>query len=401
MRGHVHKRGDRWRAQVYIGPGPNGRKLYRNKSFRTKREADAWLADKIREVESSGYVEVSSMTVSQWLSQWLEKYAASTVAPKTLQEYGKMIAGYAIPWLGHLRIARLRGPQIQQYYSDLLGERGRLSRQAGVSPEKVTKDKDGRPCHGGLSAQTVLHHHTLLHKAFRDAVRAGYIPGNPVDSAIPPRPERKEVEWFTPGELLKIRQKASLSAYYLPILLAMYTGMRRSEVCGLQWRDIDFDAKQIRVQRSMEQTKAGLRLKETKTKRSRRQIPMCKELFTELQARKGNAAPDAFVVTSIEGGPVQPNRLSTMFTHIRRSAGINRGSLHMLRHTFVSTLLNEGVSLKVLQELVGHSTIVTTMDRYGHLAQSTFREAIDLFEDTIGGAAEQVSAGQETPIEDA
>lgn len=161
MRGHISKqKNGRYRAQVYLGPKPGGGKKYRNKTFDRKHDAEDWVAEQIRQRDGGIRADAPNITLGQWLRQWMTDYVEGRLAGYTRDGYARIVRKIE-PRLGHLRLQRLTAQHIQEYYKD-----------AGKT----------------LSAQTVLHHHRLLHKALKDAVRAGYLGVNPVEGTIAPRP---------------------------------------------------------------------------------------------------------------------------------------------------------------------------------------------------------------------
>lgn len=376
MRGHVQRRNGRYRAQVYIGRGPDGKPKYRNKTFDRKRDAEAWLGRIIQEIEGSIWMDAADMTVGQWLHHWLDHYVRGRLAPKTVESYEIIACAHLIPALGHIRLPKLRGQVVQSYYS-----------QALKSGNKLTGE--------GLSPRTVLHHHTCLHKAMRDAVRAGYIAVNPVDMAVPPKPIDKEIRPYTPHELQRILAAARSTSYYLPVAVGIHTGMRRGEVLGLQWGDIDFERGVIHVQRSMEQGKGPvIRLKDPKTAKSRRSVPIPELLLSELTGIRQGKPDDALVMVWPDGSPITPLKLSHMFAYIRGRAGLAHGTYHTLRHSYATILLTRGVNPKVVQELLGHSTITTTMNTYSHVVPALLAQAVEIFTDSlVEGSAQLLATG--------
>lgn len=383
MRGHIRRRNERWQAQVYIGLGADGRRKYRSKTFDRQHDAQSWLRKQLDIIEGGGQVDTSKLTVAQYARIWLDRYAANAVAARTLDEYRKILEGHVFPRLGHIKLAKLRADQIQGYYEELL-----------KSGRKRVDRKDGTKAPRGLSLRTVHHHHACLHKALRDAVRAGYLPASPMDGVIPPKPPRREARCFTPAELQKILAVARRTTYYLPIAIAAYTGMRRGEILGLQWGDVDMERGVIHVQRSLERTKGqGLRLKDTKTDKSRRAIPVPPQLVAALEAEYYVGLPDdAPVIVGEEGRAVTPDAFTYMFRYVREQAGIAHGSLKALRHTHATILLRQNIQPKVVQERLGHSTITTTMDVYSHVMPTMQAEASAAFAEALMEGSEQLLA---------
>jgi integrase len=247
---------------------------------------------------------------------------------------------------------------IQSYYSKAL-ESGRL---------------DGK---GGLSAQTVLHHHRVLHDALQQAVRWRLLGRNSAAAVEPPKPERKEMRALDEGCSAWLLDAAQGNRLYLPILLAIATGMRRGEILALCWRDVDFVNNVIRVQRSLEQTNAGVRFKEPKKKKSRRPISMPLLLVEALEShygaqmefknRLGAGYENNDLICCYDDGRIWiPESFTSLYSKFTRRIGV-KIRFHDLRHTHASQLLRAGVSAKVVSERLGHSAIGITLDTYSHI----------------------------------
>lgn len=377
MRGHIKKlKNGRYYVQVYIGRGGDGKPKYRSKTCAKKHDAESWLTEQIGRIEGGSHVDVTRLSLAQFVGLWLEHYAQS-VAPRTREEYRKILDGHVIPRLGHIRLAKLRAEHIQGYYTELL----KNGRKRPV--------KDGPK---GLSARTVLHHHTCLHKLLKDAVLGGYLITSPMDGVVSPRAPHHEARYYTPAEVQRILQAARRTSYYLPIAIATYTGMRRGEILGLQWADVDLERGVIHVRRSLEHRKGGgVRLKEPKTPSSRRAIPVPPVLVADLRAAYFAGMPDdALVVTGADGRAITPDGFTWMFGYVLEKAGIAHGSLKSLRHTHATLLLKQGIQPKVVQERLGHSTIAITMDIYSHVMPTMQKEASETFERVLLQGSEQL-----------
>jgi integrase len=367
MKGHIKQEfNGRWFAQVYIGRDERGRMKYRKHRTRTKREAQTWLNQTLADLQSGDYSTPVRMSVASYLEYWLTNYARPNLSAKTTERYEEIIRTHLVPALGHISLSRLQPSQIQQAYADML-DHGRLH-----------PHKDGIAT---LSARTVLHHHRLLHKALRDAVRWQMIRINPCDAVMPPRPVRKEMSVYDRKELSALlRHLKRTSKYALPVLIAAYTGMRRGEVLGLRWSDIDFDESCIHVNRMLQQTGNQLTYKPPKTLQSRRTVYMSTGLRRALrvihryQARTGTLTE--LVSHELDGSSMNPDAFSRTFANAVRFIGITGRRLHDLRHTQATRLLEAGTHPKLVQERLGHSTISTTMDIYSHTTAGMHKTAL-------------------------
>jgi integrase len=217
-----------------------------------------------------------------------------------------------------------------------------------------------------LSAQSVTHAYRVLRKALNDAVQWGFLGKNPCDGVTPPRVPIPNRRAFTAQEaaLLLKHCTGKMEYMYMPVLLAVTTGMRRGEVMALRWSDIDWVRGLAYVRRSAEETSGGVRYKEPKTRSSRRPAAIPQQVMDMLIERHRQARHEEELICSID---VRPDRLSDNFRYLCDRAKLPRLPFHALRHTYVSLAAAEGVSVKEIQEQVGHSTVALTLDTYTHL----------------------------------
>ena len=224
------------------------------------------------------------------------------------------------------------------------------------------------------------HAHRLLHKVLTRALKHNTLTRN-VASLVTPAVEQQEVEVLQPEQVSAVLE--SLQGHtLLPIVsLALATGMRRGELLGLQWGDIELDAAKpfLRVERSVEETKAGLRLKPPKSKRGRRNITLPPDAVATLRTHKveqmqlrlqlglGNIKPDALMFSDMEGRPLNPHAVSRAWRRVCDTKNLPRVSFHALRHTHASVLIGAGVDVLTISRRLGHSKASMTLDIYGHL----------------------------------
>jgi integrase len=396
MRGHLSPRGDdTWQFTVELPRGADGKRRQKHVTVKGKKAAEAALAKAVHEINSGTYIDPTNLTLAAFLKKWME-HAATVVAGKTLEEYRKTIDGHIVPSLGRIPLAKLKPLHIQGYYADRL-TRGRKPRSAKPTPPP----KPGQPAAPkvapppGLSAQTVRHHHTLLHKALQDAVRWELIASNPCDAATPPRVVRQEMQILSKEEIINLLNETRTSSYHILVVLAVSTGMRRGEILALRWDDIDLDGGSITVGRSLQQTRSGLMVKGTKTGKTR-VVSISGKTIAELRFHRAKLdhykslldadeyTDNGLVCPKPDGNYASPNVISCMFRDYVIKAKITRVRLHDLRHTHVALLISQGEHVKVISERLGHSSISITMDRYGHLFPALNRSAADHFDDALG-----------------
>ena len=221
MAGTIRKRGKSWTIWWDEPREIDGKRRQRNKSIKgTKREAEAELRKILTALDSGHYIKPTKMTVGDLLGQWLENYVDVNVRARTAEGYRMICEKHLVPALGQIQLNRLQPGQVQRYYATALKE-GR---------------KDGK---GGLSARTVKHHHRVLSEALEFAIRSGKLGRNVCKQVTPPRTVNREMSTLDEKDIDRLLEAARGGPYYPLIHLATYTGMRRSELLGLRWKDTD------------------------------------------------------------------------------------------------------------------------------------------------------------------
>ncbi len=223
MRGSIQRRGKgSWRLVFDLERDHRGKRRQRVVTFRgNKRDAERELSRLISAYENSGFVEPHRLTVAEYLDRWLEDSALRTSA-KTHERYAEICRKHLFPALGGLTLTKLSPMHIQAYYAEALRD-GR---------------RDGK---GGLSPRTVLHHHRILRQALQQAVRWRLLSVNPADAVTPPKAARREIPVLDENQIATLIEHVEGKPIHIAVMLALTTGMRRGEILGLRWSDIDLD----------------------------------------------------------------------------------------------------------------------------------------------------------------
>ena len=380
MNGSIIRRGKKsWRIKFEAGRGPDGNRQTRYITVRgTKKDAEAALIDALKAVKDGTHVDPSKLTVGEFLEKWLSDYAATAVSAKTYERYSEHVRKHLVPTLGAIALRDLRPLDIQGYYAKAVTS-GRLKGE------------------GGLAPRTVHHQHVILAEALRRAVKWRLLAINPAEAVDPPKVHQQEIDILDDSELVELLRAAHGTRSYPAIVLAATTGMRRGEILGLRWRDLDLDGARLAVAVALEETKGGLKLKAPKTGSSRRTITlpeMTVEVLREhrlamMQERLAlglGRDDDGPVFATLEGGHIRPRNLTKEFARIVKRAKVRRITFHGLRHSHVTSLLRAGVTPKVVSERAGHASVAITLSLYSHALPDMQAEAADLVDAALRGA---------------
>ena len=323
-----------------------------------KRQAEARLQQIIEDLLKSEapYQKPSTLRLADYLRDWLK--SRMKLKPKTLQGYGINIEKHIIPHLGGLRVRELSPVQVQQCYAELLAS--------------------------GLSTSTVNRIHVTLHSALDQAVKWGIVKINPADAVDKPRDRRPQVAVLPTESLSLFIEKAKLSAAADVILLALYTGCRRGELLALRWDKVDLARGYIHIDRGLTRIKGKTYVETPKTSSSRRAIPLLPDARAIVERLSANSMSE-YVLCRDDGRPLDPDTVSHQFKRVANAAGLSGLQLKTMRHTFATYLLQAGVHIKVVQELLGHASIATTGNIYSHVAPVMQEQAVAKLQKAIDG----------------
>ena len=373
--GHIRPQGDgSWEIKFDLGRDPlTGRRVTKYVTFRgTKRKAQEELTRLLGQRNDGSYVEPTKMTVAQYLNHWLEADIDRRVAARTAARYREIVEKNIIPKLGHVPVRKLTAVHIEAFEAE-------LQREGWVKARAKQKVKEGEEApiqeKRGLSAQTALHVHRTLSQALGHAVRLGVLFKNPARQVKPPRPPSREIKILGKNEITTLLNAAKAVGLYVPVLVAVTTGMRRGELLALRWSDIDPTAAQLTVNQSLERIKGKFGFKSPKTKTSRRTITLPtitvqalrRHLKEQHEARLKlglGRDPRGLVFARPDGQPMDADTLTKAFRRLVASAKVTPITFHGLRHTHISHLLMEGFHAKVVSERAGHAHVNITLGVY-------------------------------------
>ena len=359
----IYRRQDgRWAAVAFVPTNTGGRKrvwVY----GRTRAEAKEKQDKLLREVDAGVRVSVENWNVQAYLEHWLETVVRPNRAPKTYQGYELAVRRHIAPRIGKRKLRTL------------------TVRDVRVMCQELGRD--------GLQRRGVQFVHAVLRAGLQNAMRDELIARNVAKLVQVPAPVYEVGQGLKPDDarkLLKAAESERLSALFV---LAVYLGLRRGELLGLQWEHVDLEKETLQVVQTLQRVDGQLQLKAPKTRRSRRTIPLPPPVVEAPKAHKvaqgkerleaGSDWQDTgMVFASAAGTPMEPDNLRRSWYRVRQGLPEPRPRFHDLRHTCVTLLLNEGVAPHIVQEIAGHSAIDVTMTIYAHTSLEEKRKALRL-----------------------
>jgi integrase len=361
MRGSIRKRGSTYSYCIDLPPDPvTGKRRQKMKGgFRTKRECQAALNEAVMALQTGTYVAASRRTVRSFLlDEWLPDRAPPKLRATTYANYETQIRTHVLPALGSVELQRLSPAQLNAFYRALLA--------------------DGRRDGQGLAPKTVKNIHAIVHRALRDAVRWGYVARNVADAVDPPRGRSPEMRVWTPQQLRAFLAHVRTDRLYAVWLLVATTGMRRGELAGLRWVDVDLAAGRVSPRQPRVVVNYAVEVSEPKTAKGRRVLALDAVTVAALREHQARQAAEratvgagwqdtGLVFTRPDGAPIHPDLISDWFERLARAAGLPKIRLHDVRHSYASAALAAGIPAKVVGERLGHATIQITLDTYSHV----------------------------------
>jgi integrase len=357
MKGSIRKRGkDSWEIHIDL-PRENGVRRQITKTVKGEKKAKEELIRLNYEILTGSSIEPSKLTVANYLDAWLKDHVSKNVSDGTYHRYERIVRCHIKPLLGHHKLEKLKPLHIQSAYS------------------KWTET---------LNTSTIGLHHAVLKLALKQAVKWQLIQRNPCDAVDTYKVDRKEQAILSEAEIAKLLRESINGRWYLPCLLALSTGMRRGEIFGLQWGDVDLEEGIVHIRRSLVPKKGGAILKAPKSGKGR-DIPLSDMAISELRRlrleREAYNASD-FVVVRADGSPESPEAFSWGFCKWMRKIELD-ARFHDLRHTFATMLAKRGAQLNTVSKLLGHSSYSITADIYSHVLPSMQRDTVNLIDNAI------------------
>ena len=372
--GNIRKRSDgRWEGRYTAGRNPvTGKPIYKNVLGKSQSEVLEKLETAIKDSKKLDFTNYGQYTVGQWMDVWYEYYAVIKVRPSSHQTYRGYIEHHIKPYIGEIPLEKLTTLDLQKLYSKLLTG-GRVVRKESKKQPK------------GLSAKTVRNINQIISSAMDQAVRQKLIISNPTDGCALPRIEHKEMHTLSDDRLSDFLKEAKASGVYEMYYIELATGLRRGELLGLKWDDVDWKRKTIRICRQVARINGEVVEAPLKTKNAYRTISLGDGAIAILEAQK-EKTNDKYIFPSPNGGPISPDSVQNMLNRVLKRAGLPKIRVHDLRHTFATLALQNGVDIKTVSGMLGHYSAGFTLDTYTHVTTPAQIEAANTMGRVLGEA---------------
>ena len=368
--GNIRKRKDgRWEGRYTAGHDANGKAIYKNVLGKTQAEVKEKLKRAIEENKGLDIVKAGQYTLGQWMDVWFENYAKLKVRPSSHQTYCGYIDNHIKPHVGSIPLSKLTSLDLQKLYKMLLAE-GRIDRIESKNQPK------------GLSAKTVRNINQIISSALNLAKEQKLISSNQAEACALPKVEHREMKTLPVEQLTSFLREAKETGVYEMYYIELATGLRRGELLGLKWDDIDMSNGTIRVQRQVSRIDGEIVEAPLKTKNSYHTVSIGDDAIEVLKEQRKKVGREIeYVFPSPNGGPISPDSVLNMLHRVLERAGLPKIRFHDLRHTFATLALQNGVDIKTVSSMLGHFSAGFTLDTYAHVTTSAQKEAAN----TMGG----------------
>ncbi len=365
--GTIRKRSDgRWEARIIIGHKNDGTPMYKSAFAKTQKSALKQLHQLIELYRDVDLTEDCRMTLGEWMDKWLDEYMIFTIRESTLDSYRAMVKNQVKPFIGGKQIASLTTADMQKFYNKIKKE-GRVREH---------------PIHGKTLADSMVRGvHMMLHEALDTAVKERLIAKNPTNGTTVPKCNYPEKQILGDSQLETFLEAINGEEYWDTFFyVEVMTGLRRGEICGLKWQDINFEENKLQVKRSVSVKKGGgVSIGETKTETGVRSILMPPSVAEVLQNRKQRAITEWVFPNFMH--PEQPISPATAYRKLKiilKHAGLPLIRFHDLRHTFATHATHGGVDPKTLAGILGHTNASFTLDTYTHVTSDMQKAASNI-----------------------
>ena len=378
--GTVRLRKDgRWEGRVVIGYDDKGKPKTKSVLAHTKSECVEKLEMLKEECGRTAEKLKPDMPFGEWIDFWYKYFSSPKLRPTTQATYENRIYGHIIPSVGKIPLSKLTQNDLQQFYAKL--------KRTG---RKVNVELKG----SGVSDRMVRSCHALCRSSLEKAVEEGLITRNPsIGCKLPPK-KNGEMKVLTQNEIVRLLNQAYDEGYYEMFLLELTTGMRRGEILGLKWRDLNLETGELNIKRQL--TTKGISV--PKTKSSIRTVLLPPDMLDLLREMKKTAKYDWIFPSPVkEGEPRNPTAITKRFRIMLERAHCKHARFHDLRHTFATMALENGMDVKTLSAMIGHVSSETTLNIYSHVTDTMRAQAAVKIDREIGGTDAPMPEAKDEP----
>jgi len=369
----IKKRGNSWTYVIDVGVDSRGNRKRKSKGgFKTKGECRTAASTIITQVDKGSFYDIQKLSFESFINKYLDTVKPN-LAYKTHHTYKYISTKYLIPVFGKMELSKIRPVHIQDFYNESLKK---------------------------VSGTTVRHFHAFLNSSFNQAIQWQIINTNPCSVVTRPKNNKPTLNVWDDKQLKKYLDRVKDMSIYLPSFIALTTGMREAEICGLRWKDIDITKKIIYVSQQLQSDGNKLILTDLKTKSSKRNIAITQTIIDVLNKAQEKQKENKdyfgenydkrdFVLCMEDGRPYDPKYISRNFRRVLKDYKNKNNQplyeeldiplirFHDLRHTHATLLLKEGINVKVVSERLGHSSVSMTLNTYANVLPSMQKEAAD------------------------
>lgn len=341
----------------------------RKRFYRTvkgsKKDAEKAMRNFINELESKTFTKDSKIKVRDFMHQWLELYVKGQLSPTTVQHYIDQTENYIIPVFGDMYLQQVKNIDVQKWIFSL----------------KKKSPLTGKP----MAPKTIKNIMLNLSAAMKKAVMLELIPKNPCDNITMPKLEKFHPDVYSIEEVEHMLDCAKGTSMYLPLMIEICIGLRRGELLALKWKHIDLENGYLSVEENLVTVDNERITKAPKTQSGKRTIQIPTTLLTLLKTTKADrkAKDNDYIICQADGSPYKSDSFSLKFRRFLKANNLKHIRFHDLRHINATIMLSLGISPKVAQERLGHSSYQITMDIYSHVLKKVEKEAADKLDEAL------------------
>lgn len=368
MRGHIRQRtkdNKNWSVVIELNKINGKRKQKWYTVYGDKKDAEKFLTEKLRELDTGTLIDSKNINVRQYFNYWYEEHCLTKLSQTTYESYRRNLDNYILKELGHIKLEDLQPMHLQSFYTNCSKK--------------------------GLSNKTILYFHRIIHCALKQGMKWQFITRNVADCVDTPKPKKFKAMFLNNTEINNLIKSITNTDLYIPVMIAIATGMRRGEILGLIWKNVDLENGIIKVTQALYPSKNGLVILPPKTENSIRNISLPLTLITILKKHKENQnklkeilcndyIDTDLVCCNFDGKPIHPTTFNHKFHNLLKEKGLPLIRFHDLRHSHASLLLKENIPAKYISERLGHSNVNTTLNIYSHIYKETDMEIANTFD---------------------